>query len=126
MGVRDTGRPADICVQLLPNRPGVYPVAADGVGVNLQFVGLANYKRLLSDSLFHTALANVFTFLVIQVPIMLILALILAQALNNPNIKFRRSLSHSDFPAGRELRWSRMPLSFDRCSPLTALSTRSC
>lgn len=73
-----------------------YPIARafilslqTGVGVNLQFVGLANYKRLLSDSLFHTALANVFTFLVIQVPIMLILALILAQALNNPNIKFR-------------------------------------
>jgi len=60
-----------------------------GVGVNLHYAGFVNYQRLLSDSLFRTALGNVFTFLIIQVPIMLLLALILASALNNPNIKFR-------------------------------------
>lgn len=60
-----------------------------GVGINLRYAGWVNYQRLLSDTLFRTALGNVFSFLIIQVPLMLMLALILASALNNPNIKFR-------------------------------------
>ena len=55
-----------------------------GVGVNLQYAGWVNYQRLFSDSLFRTALGNVLTFLVIQVPIMLMLALILASAAQQP------------------------------------------
>lgn len=60
-----------------------------GVGINLQYAGLFNYQRLLSDTVFKTSLSNVFIFLIIQVPIMLILALILASLLNDPNLKFR-------------------------------------
>ncbi len=60
-----------------------------GVGVNLKFAGLFNYKRLLADNLFKRSLGNVLTFLVIQVPIMLMLALILAQLLNDQSLKFR-------------------------------------
>jgi lactose/L-arabinose transport system permease protein len=60
-----------------------------GVGVNLKFAGLFNYKRLLADNLFKKSLGNVFIYLVIQVPIMLMLALILAQLLNDQNLKFR-------------------------------------
>lgn len=53
------------------------------------FVGLGNFTRLINDDMFITALKNTFTFLIIQVPIMLILALTLAAVLNNKNIKFR-------------------------------------
>lgn len=73
-----------------------YPIARalwlsfqTGVGVNLQYVGLFNYQRLFSDNVFKLSLTNVFIFLIIQVPIMLILALILASLLNDPTLKFR-------------------------------------
>ena len=36
-----------------------------------------------------TAMGNTFLYLIIQVPIMLILAMLLAQLLNNKNLKFR-------------------------------------
>lgn len=60
-----------------------------GVGVNLQYAGLFNYRRLLSDTVLQTSITNVFIYLIIQVPIMLILALVLASLLNDPNLKFR-------------------------------------
>ncbi len=60
-----------------------------GVGVNLQYAGLFNYRRLLTDTVLKAAVGNVFIFLIIQVPIMLLLALILASMLNDPNLKFR-------------------------------------
>ena len=60
-----------------------------GIGANLQFAGLANYRRLLSDNLFKTSLTNVLTFLALQVPIMLSLALALAYLLNDRTLKFR-------------------------------------
>lgn len=60
-----------------------------GVGNNLQFVGMANYKRLLEDALFKQSMFNVFIYLLFQVPIMLSLALILAGILNDKTLKFR-------------------------------------
>lgn len=60
-----------------------------GVGNNLQMVGLANYERLLEDSLFKQSMFNVFIYLLFQVPIMLSLALILAGILNDSTLKFR-------------------------------------
>jgi lactose/L-arabinose transport system permease protein len=48
-----------------------------------------NYTRMLQDKMFQTAMGNTFLYLVIQVPIMLVLAILLAQLLNNPNLKFR-------------------------------------
>jgi len=60
-----------------------------GIGANMQFAGLANYRRLLSDNLFKTSLTNVLTFLALQVPIMLTLALALAYLLNDKTLKFR-------------------------------------
>jgi lactose/L-arabinose transport system permease protein len=58
-----------------------------GTGNNLRFSGLRNYFRLLQDDVFKRAVANVFTYLIIQVPIMLFLALILASVLNIQNLK---------------------------------------
>ncbi|HIV98784.1 MAG TPA: sugar ABC transporter permease [Candidatus Ornithospirochaeta avicola] len=58
-----------------------------GRGANETFVGLANFARLLKDNTFKQCLFNTVFYFVIQVPIMLVLALILAQLLNNPRLK---------------------------------------
>lgn len=48
-----------------------------------------NYTRMFQDKMFMTSVGNTFLYLAIQVPIMLILAILLAQLLNNPQLKFR-------------------------------------
>lgn len=53
------------------------------------FAGLDNYIRLVHDTVFLKALSNTFIIMIIQVPVMLILALILASALNSQLLKFR-------------------------------------
>ena len=60
-----------------------------GLGAHAQYAGLANYKRLFADNTFQTSLINVLTFLVLQVPVMLLLALALAYTLNDHKLKFR-------------------------------------
>jgi len=60
-----------------------------GMGSNLDFVGFENYTRLFSDPTFLTALKNTLIYLVFQVPIMIILALVLSVLLNRPNLKFK-------------------------------------
>ena len=58
-----------------------------GIGANLKFHGIANYQRLLTDGTFKKALWNTFIFLIVQVPIMIILALIISSMLNDKNLK---------------------------------------
>ncbi len=58
-----------------------------GIGVNLKFVGFANYLRILKDAQFRQTIFNTFVYLIVQVPIMLIFALVLASLLNNKDIK---------------------------------------
>ncbi|WP_320127589.1 sugar ABC transporter permease [uncultured Sphaerochaeta sp.] len=58
-----------------------------GRGNNLKFAGLKNYGRLFQDEMFLTSVGNVMTYLVIQVPVMLFLALILSSILNDPHLK---------------------------------------
>ena len=58
-----------------------------GTGSAVQPAGFANYARILKDATFQQCLFNTIFYFVIQVPIMLILALILAQLLNSPDIK---------------------------------------
>lgn len=58
-----------------------------GKGNTLTFAGLRNYQRFLQDKTFWAALKNTLFYLVIQVPVMLSLALILASILNNPKLK---------------------------------------
>ncbi len=53
------------------------------------FTGLSNYKRLLEDDIFWTALGNTGIILIIQVPVMILLALVLANALNSQLLKLR-------------------------------------
>ncbi|MBS5885561.1 sugar ABC transporter permease [Clostridium sp.] len=60
-----------------------------GMGNNLSFVGIDNYKRLLTDSTFKKALFNTILYLIIQVPIMIILALVISAILNDKKLKAR-------------------------------------
>lgn len=60
-----------------------------GMGSNLTFTGLDNYKRLLTDETLKKALFNTVLYLIIQVPIMIILALAISSMLNNKKLKFR-------------------------------------
>lgn len=48
-----------------------------------------NYTRILKDQLFQRSMFNTFLYLIIEVPIMLILAMLLAQLLNNHDLKFK-------------------------------------
>lgn len=60
-----------------------------GKGVVTQFGGLANYQRLFKDPIFVQALKNTLLFLVIQVPLMTLLALLAAAILNDKKLKGR-------------------------------------
>ena len=51
------------------------------------FTGVSNYTRVFQDKTFQQCLFNTFFYFLIQVPIMLVLALILAQLLNSPKIR---------------------------------------
>ena len=62
-----------------------------GKGVNIKFADplTYNYQRMLQDVIFKTSMKNTFLYLIIEVPIMLILAILLAQLLNNKDLKFK-------------------------------------
>ena len=48
-----------------------------------------NYQFMMKDKVFIQSVTNTFTYLLIQVPIMLVLAIIFASLLNNRDLKFR-------------------------------------
>lgn len=54
----------------------------------MKFIGLSNYKRLIHDSIFWKSLLNTLVFLAIHIPLQIIVALFLAEFLNQ-KIKFR-------------------------------------
>ena len=56
---------------------------------DIVFAGLQNFKRLLSDQYFYTSLKNSLIYLIIQVPIMTLLAILLAMALHNGITKLK-------------------------------------
>ncbi|WP_249869136.1 carbohydrate ABC transporter permease [Oceanobacillus saliphilus] len=60
-----------------------------GMGLNLEFVGLDNYIRLFNDPVALTAIRNTFIYLIVQVPVMILLAMFFSVLLNNPNLKFK-------------------------------------
>ena len=62
-----------------------------GSSANLQWAKpiLWNYTRMLKDKRFLLTMGNTFLYLIIQVPIMLVLAILLAQLLNNKDLKCR-------------------------------------
>ncbi len=62
-----------------------------GSSANLQWADpmIYNYKRMFQDKMFMRSVGNTFLYLIVQVPIMLILAILLAQLLNNKDLKFK-------------------------------------
>ncbi|BCN24590.1 carbohydrate ABC transporter permease [Vibrio alfacsensis] len=75
----------------------VYPILKSlwlsfhsGRGVVMEFVGLGNIIRLFYDPVFKQALFNTLSFLVIQVPIMILLSLAISSCLNSPNLKYKQ------------------------------------
>lgn len=60
-----------------------------GVGTNMTWTGITNYTRMFKDAVFMQALKNNFLYLIVQVPIMLLLALALASMLNNKQLRFK-------------------------------------
>lgn len=60
-----------------------------GMANNTEFGGLANYQRLLTDSTFKKELFNTLLFLIVQVPVMILLALVISSMLNNKKLKCR-------------------------------------
>ena len=58
-----------------------------GKGNALSWTGITNYTRLLRDRAFIAALKNTFFYLIVQVPIMLTMALILASMLNDKTLR---------------------------------------
>jgi len=65
-----------------------YFFAAPGAIVERPFIGVDNYTQVLGDPVFRTALFNVVKFVIINVPLTVALALVLATALNRA-IPFR-------------------------------------
>ena len=75
---------------------GIYPIISSfllsfqsGRGSVMEFNGLGNVAKLFQDGVFKKALVNTFIYFLFQVPVMIVLALLIATVLNNPKIKFR-------------------------------------
>ena len=62
-----------------------------GSSANMKWANpfIYNYTRMFQDKLFLRSVGNTFLYLLIEVPIMLILAILLAQLLNNKDLKFK-------------------------------------
>ncbi|RRK10185.1 sugar ABC transporter permease [Lactiplantibacillus garii] len=58
-------------------------------GDSSTFVGFGNFVRLFHDNVFWSSLGNSFLFLIVEVPIMLIFAIVLAVVLNSKKLKLR-------------------------------------
>lgn len=62
-----------------------------GRGTRLNFADpfWYNYERLLGDEIFKQTLGNTFIYLIVQVPVMLLIAILLANLLNNPKLRWK-------------------------------------
>ncbi len=62
-----------------------------GSSANMQWANPVtyNYTRMFSDQLFMRSVGNTFLYLAVQVPIMLIFAILLAQLLNNKDLRLK-------------------------------------
>ncbi len=86
--------PATILIMVMsfwPILQAVFTSFQTGAGVNMKWSEplYNNYIRMFKDKLFLRSVGNTFLYLLIQVPIMLILAILLAQILNNKDLKLR-------------------------------------
>lgn len=73
----------------IPMVSALFTSFQSGPPTAMTFNGLGNYQRMLSDSTFKKAFGNTFLYLLVQVPIMLFLALIVSNILNDKKLNFK-------------------------------------
>ncbi|MDO5732736.1 MAG: sugar ABC transporter permease [Eubacteriales bacterium] len=61
-----------------------------GIGMRTRFAGAYNYAHMIEDGSFRQSVLNTFLYLIVQVPIMLLLALIFASLLNQRALRSRK------------------------------------
>ena len=76
-------------MSFLPMIQALFLSFKTGIGAAVKWTGMTNYIRMLRDPIFMQALMNNFIYLIIQVPIMLVCALVLASLLNNKTLRFK-------------------------------------
>lgn len=86
--------PATILIFIMSFWPIIQAVITSfktGSSANMQWANpfAYNYTRMFQDAVFKRSIGNTFLYLIIEVPIMLVLAILLAQLLNNKHLKFR-------------------------------------
>jgi lactose/L-arabinose transport system permease protein len=80
------------CIFMLyPILSSLYYVTRKWKGMSNTFVGLGNFARMLNDKIFQLSLGHNFIFMLIQIPLMIFLALVLAVILNQGIKRFRGS-----------------------------------
>lgn len=86
--------PATILIFIMSFWPIIQAVITSfktGSSANMQWANpfAYNYTRMFQDAVFKRSIGNTFLYLIIEVPIMLVLAILLAQLLNNKDLKFK-------------------------------------
>ena len=86
--------PATIMIVVMSFYPiiqAVFTSLKTGSSANLQWAEpiIYNYQRMFQDRQFTRSIGNTFLYLIVEVPIMLVLAMLLAQLLNNKDLKFK-------------------------------------
>lgn len=86
--------PATILIFIMSFWPIIQAVIRSfktGSSANMQWANpfAYNYTRMFQDAVFKRSIGNTFLYLIIEVPIMLVLAILLAQLLNNKHLKFK-------------------------------------
>ena len=86
--------PATILIFIMSFWPIIQAVITSfktGSSANMQWANpfAYNYTRIFQDAVFKRSIGNTFLYLIIEVPIMLVLAILLAQLLNNKHLKFK-------------------------------------
>ena len=86
--------PATILICIMSFYPiiqAVFTSFKTGPSANMSWCDPAgyNYTRMFQDAIFKTSVKNTFLYLIIEVPVMLVLAMLLAQLLKNKDLKFK-------------------------------------
>ena len=86
--------PATLLIAVMSFYPiiqAIFTSFKTGSSANMKWVEplTYNYARMFQDKLFLRSVGNTFLYLLVEVPIMLILAMLLAQLLNNKDLKFK-------------------------------------
>ena len=111
---------------LYPILSSLYYVTRKWKGMTNTFIGLGNFARMAQDQVFQQAIGHNFLFMVIQVPLMIFLALLLAVILNQGIRQLAGRLQARYLPALRHLARRRTPCSSGSSSRTNGLLNNIC